>query len=129
MDSRRALRRAAIISASGIRSFIRRDPVVALEAEHVLGLDNYYFYIRGFMKSFDGLAWPIRPGHPDYPVQMAVFGAIYLGIATTVHMAIVLLAAQIAPLAAARTAPEYDPANSGVGPRCCGAWLIWATRR
>jgi len=51
---------------------------------------------------------------------MAVFGAIYLGIATTVHMAIVLLAAQIAPLAAARTAPEYDPANSGVGPRCCG---------
>jgi hypothetical protein len=47
---------------------------------------------------------------------MAVFGAIYLGIATTVHMAIVLLAAQIAPLAAARTAPEYDPANSGVGP-------------
>ena len=24
-----------------------------------LGLDNYYFYIRGFMKSFDGLAWPI----------------------------------------------------------------------
>src|SRR5262249_61932227 len=26
----------------------------------------------------------------------------------------------IAPLAAARTAPEYDPVNSGVGPRCCG---------
>lgn len=45
----------------------------------------------------------LAPGHPDYPVQMAVFGAIYVGIATTVHMAIVLLAAQIAPLAAART--------------------------
>jgi hypothetical protein len=40
--------------------------VVALEAEHVLGLDNYYFYIRGFMKSFDGLVWPIRPADPSW---------------------------------------------------------------
>lgn len=40
--------------------------MVALEAEHVLGLDNYYFYIRGFMKSFDGLAWPIRPADPSW---------------------------------------------------------------
>jgi len=86
---------------------------------------SWFYFFVSVVPTFVGLA----PGHPDYPVQMAVFGAIYLGIATTVHMAIVLLAAQIAPLAAARTAPEYDPANSSVGPRCCGAWLIWATRR
>ena len=29
--------------------------MVALEAEHVLGLDNYYFYIRGFMKLYPWL--------------------------------------------------------------------------
>jgi hypothetical protein len=69
----------------------------------------------------------LAPGHPDYPVQMAILGAIYVGIATTVHMAIVLLAARA--LGCCKDAPEYDPANSGVGPRCCGAWLIWATRR
>src|SRR6516162_6916026 len=100
MDSRRALRRAAIISASGIRSFIRRDPVVALEAEHVLGLDNYYFYIRGFMKSFDGLAWPIRPADPSWlsiERMAATLQTLLLLLAVMVIVAIVSRRINVAP--------------------------------
>ena len=37
------------------------------------------------------------PGAPSLTVQMAVFGMVYVGIATMVHGAIVILAAQLRP--------------------------------
>ena len=39
----------------------------------------------------------LAPGHPDYRVQMAIFGSVYIGIATVIHTAIVVLAAQLRP--------------------------------
>src|SRR3954464_4447657 len=37
------------------------------------------------------------PGTPSLPTQMAVFGALYVGVATAVHGSIVVLAAQLRP--------------------------------
>ena len=36
----------------------------------------------------------ISPGQPDFPFQMAIFGIVYVAIATAVHAAIVMLAAE-----------------------------------
>ena len=39
----------------------------------------------------------IGPDTPSLPIQMAVFGSLYVGIATAVHGSIVILAAQLRP--------------------------------
>ena len=75
--------------------------------------------------TFVGLA----PGHPDYPVQMAVFGAIYLGIATTVHMAIVMLATQLRPWLLQGPHQNMIQRILALALVAVAAWLIWATRR
>jgi threonine/homoserine/homoserine lactone efflux protein len=39
----------------------------------------------------------ISPGQPNFPYHMAIFGIVYVAIATVVHTAIVMLAAELRP--------------------------------
>jgi threonine/homoserine/homoserine lactone efflux protein len=106
-----------------------------------LNSESGQLFLRGFLSNvfnpksvlffvsvvptFVGLA----PGHPDYRVQMAIFGSIYIGIATVIHTAIVVLAAQLRPWLL--DGPHKNTVRRGlaIGLAVVAVWLIWATRR
>ena len=71
----------------------------------------------------------LTPGHPDFPVQMAVFGAIYVGIATAVHATIVMLAAQLRPWLLQGRHQNMIRRVLALALIAVAAWLILVTRR
>jgi len=74
--------------------------------------------------TFVGLA----PGHPDYPVRMAIFGSVYIGIATVIHTTIVVLAAQLRPWLLEGTHQNTVRRALAVALVVVAVWLVWATR-
>jgi threonine/homoserine/homoserine lactone efflux protein len=75
--------------------------------------------------TFVGLA----PGQPNYVAQMALFGAVYVGIATAVHATIVMLAAQVSPWLREGTHRNLVQRVLAVALVLVAVWLIFATRR
>ncbi len=69
------------------------------------------------------------PGTPSLPIQMAVFGSLYVGIATAVHGAIVILAAQLRPWLVAGPRQQTVRRILSVVLALVAIWLAWTTRR
>jgi threonine/homoserine/homoserine lactone efflux protein len=69
------------------------------------------------------------PGAPSLPTQMAVFGSLYVGIATAVHGSIVVLAAQLRPWLVEGPRQQTVRRILAVLLALVAIWLAWATRR
>ena len=69
------------------------------------------------------------PGAPSLPIQMAVFGSLYVGIATAVHGSIVILAAQLRPWLVEGPRQQTVRRILAVLLALVAIWLAWATRR
>ena len=69
------------------------------------------------------------PGAPSLPTQMAVFGSLYVGIATAVHGSIVILAAQLRPWLMDGPRQQTVRRILAVLLALVAIWLAWATRR
>jgi len=69
------------------------------------------------------------PGAPSLPTQMAVFGSLYVAIATTVHGTIVVLAAQLRPWLVEGPRQLVVRRTLSVVLALVAIWLAWTTRR
>jgi threonine/homoserine/homoserine lactone efflux protein len=69
------------------------------------------------------------PGAPSLPSQMAVFGSLYVGIATAVHASIVVLAAQLRPWLVEGPRQQTVRRMLSVTLALVAIWLAWTTRR
>jgi uncharacterized membrane protein YfcA len=63
------------------------------------------------------------------PIQMTIFGILYVGIATAVHGAIVILAAQLAPWLVEGHKQQTVRRTLSVMLAVVAIWLAWTTRR
>jgi threonine/homoserine/homoserine lactone efflux protein len=68
------------------------------------------------------------PGAPGLPVQMAVFGILYVGIASAVHGTIVVLAAQLRPWLMVGPRQQAARRILSVVLALVAIWLVWTTR-
>lgn len=70
----------------------------------------------------------VVPGGLPASVQLAILGAVYVGVATAVHVAIVLLAARLRPWLMA--GPRRDAVRRAMSVLLAGVavWLAWSTR-
>jgi len=69
------------------------------------------------------------PGDPSLPVQIALFGMIYVGLATTIHAGIVMLAGQLRPWLMTGTRQTTIRRILSLALALVAAWLAWTTRR
>ena len=71
----------------------------------------------------------ISPAHPNFPIQMAIFGAVYVAIATGVHATIVMSAAGLRPWLV--EGPRQNAIRRGLAIALVfvAGWLFWATKR
>jgi threonine/homoserine/homoserine lactone efflux protein len=69
------------------------------------------------------------PGAPPLPMQMAVFGILYVGIATAVHASIVALAAQLRPWLVEGPRQQTVRRVLSAVLALVAIWLAWTTRR
>jgi threonine/homoserine/homoserine lactone efflux protein len=69
------------------------------------------------------------PGAPSLPTQMAVFGILYVGIATAVHGTIVVLATQLRPWLVEGPGQQAVRRILSVILALVAIWLAWSTRR
>ena len=71
----------------------------------------------------------LSSGGPSVTMQLFTYGAIYVAVATTIHVAIVLLAARLQPWLVA--GPGRDIARRVFSVVLAGIalWLAWATQR
>jgi threonine/homoserine/homoserine lactone efflux protein len=67
-------------------------------------------------------------GAPSLPIQMAVFGMLYVGIATAVHGMIVILAAQLRPWLVEGPRQQTVRRILSVVLVFVAIWLAWTTR-
>jgi threonine/homoserine/homoserine lactone efflux protein len=63
------------------------------------------------------------------PIQMAVLGCLYVGIATMVHATIVVMAVQLKPLLIDRKRRDITRRALSVALAFVAVWLAWTTRR
>jgi threonine/homoserine/homoserine lactone efflux protein len=70
----------------------------------------------------------ISPGQPNYPFQMAIFGIVYVTIATAVHTAIVMLAAELRPWLVEGPRQNVVRRVLAVALVFVAGWLFWATK-
>jgi threonine/homoserine/homoserine lactone efflux protein len=69
-----------------------------------------------------------HPGAPSLMAQMAVFGLIYVGIATAVHGAIVVLAGRLQPWLTEGSRQQAVRRILSVALAFVAVWLAWTTR-
>lgn len=70
-----------------------------------------------------------RSGAPSLPVQMTVFGILYVGIATAIHGAIVSLAAKLRPWLVQGARQQIIRQILSVMLALVAIWLAWTTQR
>jgi threonine/homoserine/homoserine lactone efflux protein len=68
-------------------------------------------------------------GDGSLPTQMAVLGAVYVGVATAVHATIVLIAAQLRPWLVQGPRQQIVRRVLSVVLALIAVWLAWTTRR
>jgi threonine/homoserine/homoserine lactone efflux protein len=66
---------------------------------------------------------------PSLPIQMAVFGIIYVTLATAIHAIIVVLAAQLRPWLVEGPQQQTTRRILSVVLALVAMWLAWTTRR
>jgi threonine/homoserine/homoserine lactone efflux protein len=71
----------------------------------------------------------IEPGGWSPPVQLALLGSAYVAVATGVHTAIVLLAAQLEPWLSAGPGRDIVRRVLALALAAIAVWLAWTTRR
>ena len=69
------------------------------------------------------------PGDPAIPLQMTVLGVIYVSIATAIHAAIVMLAAELRPWLVEGPRQQRVRRILSVALALVAVWLAWTTRR
>jgi threonine/homoserine/homoserine lactone efflux protein len=69
------------------------------------------------------------PGAPSLPAQMAVFGSLYVGVATGIHSSIVVLAARLRPWLVSGPRQIVMRRILSVVLAMVAIWLAWTTRR
>ena len=69
------------------------------------------------------------PGQLATPVQMIIFGALYVGIATAIHATIVMLAGELRPWLVEGPRQRLVRRILSVALAFVAVWLIWTTRR
>ena len=69
------------------------------------------------------------PSAPSLTIQMTVFGILYVGIATVVHGAIVILAAQLRPWLVEGPRQQTVRRTLSLVLAFVAIWLAWTTRR
>jgi threonine/homoserine/homoserine lactone efflux protein len=69
------------------------------------------------------------PGDPAIPLQMAIFGILYVAIATTIHTAIVVLAAELRPWLVEGPHQQLVRRILSTALALVAVWLVWTTRR
>jgi len=69
------------------------------------------------------------PSAPSLPTQMAMFGSLYVGIATAVHASIVVLAAQLRPWLVEGPRQQTVRRVLSVTLALVAVWLAWTTRQ
>jgi threonine/homoserine/homoserine lactone efflux protein len=70
----------------------------------------------------------ISPGQPNFPLQMAIFGVVYVAIATTVHTTIVMLAAELRPWLVEGPRQNVVRRVLAVALVFVAGWLFWVTK-
>jgi threonine/homoserine/homoserine lactone efflux protein len=70
----------------------------------------------------------ISPGHPNYPFQMAIFGIVYVAMATAVHAAIVILATHLRPWLVEGPRQNVVRRILAVALVFVAGWLFWSTK-
>jgi threonine/homoserine/homoserine lactone efflux protein len=70
----------------------------------------------------------ISPGQPNFPFQMAIFGIVYVAIATAVHTAIVMLAAELRPWLVEGARQNVVRRVLAIALVFVAGWLFWATK-
>ena len=68
------------------------------------------------------------PGDPAIPLQMTIFGILYVGIATAVHAAIVMLAAQLRPWLVEGPRQRLVRRILSIALALVAVWLVWTTQ-
>src|SRR6516165_4138226 len=71
----------------------------------------------------------VSPGHPNFPYQMAIFGIVYVAIATAVHASIVMSAAELRPWLVEGPRQNVVRRGLAVAVVFVAGWLFWATKR
>ena len=69
------------------------------------------------------------PGELATPLQMILFGVLYVGIATAIHATIVVLAGQLRPWLVEGRRQRLIRRILSVALAFVAVWLIWTTRR
>jgi threonine/homoserine/homoserine lactone efflux protein len=69
------------------------------------------------------------PGDPPIPIQMVIFGVLYVGIATAIHAAIVTLAAQLRPWLVEGPRQKIVRRILSIVLALVAVWLAVSTRR
>jgi threonine/homoserine/homoserine lactone efflux protein len=70
-----------------------------------------------------------EPGDRSLPVQIALFGIIYVAIATIIHASIVMLASQLRPWLMTGSRQNAIRRFLSLALVLVAAWLAWTTRR
>ena len=70
-----------------------------------------------------------EPGALPIPIQMVVLGSLYVGIATTIHATIVMMAAQLKPWFVDGRRRDITRRVLSVALALVAVWLAWTTRR
>jgi threonine/homoserine/homoserine lactone efflux protein len=70
-----------------------------------------------------------QSGARSLPAQVAVFGVVYVGIATAIHASIVVLAGQLRPWLMAGSRQQAIRRILSLALVLVAAWLAWTTRR
>ena len=69
------------------------------------------------------------PEDPSVPLQMVIYGTVYVAIATIIHSAIVLFAAQLRPVLVEGPGRERVRRVLSIGLALIAIWLAWSTAR
>lgn len=70
-----------------------------------------------------------EPGDRSLPVQIALFGVVYVAIATIIHASIVVLASQLRPWLMTGSRQNTIRRVLSIALVLVAAWLAWTTRR
>jgi threonine/homoserine/homoserine lactone efflux protein len=70
-----------------------------------------------------------QPGDRSLPVQIALFGVVYVAIATIIHASIVVLASQLRPWLMTGSRQNTIRRVLSIALVLVAAWLGWTTRR
>ena len=70
-----------------------------------------------------------EPGALPIPIQMVVLGSLYIGIATTIHATIVMMAAQLKPWFVDGRRRDITRRVLSVALALVAVWLGWTTKR